>query len=161
MSSRSSLKVSWRGHVTGFAHDQTVPGNSPTRCIHSVIPQAVIVVCSFYIPVLCTAPNKYTVVDATGAVKPQCCVDMWVSSLHPLLALLSTSWLFGLQVLRRLSFPQSHQTQGRASVPLWGVRQVPAAGVGAEPAESSWSQRGDGHTPSISIAGSNRPPRSR
>lgn len=27
-------------------------------------------------PVLCTAPNKYTVVDATGAVKPQCCVDM-------------------------------------------------------------------------------------
>lgn len=26
--------------------------------------------------VLCTAPNKYTVVDATGAVKPQCCVDM-------------------------------------------------------------------------------------
>lgn len=28
--------------------------------------------------VLCTAPNKYTVVDATGAVKPQCCVDMWV-----------------------------------------------------------------------------------
>lgn len=29
-------------------------------------------------PVLCTAPNKYAVVDATGAVKPQCCVDMWV-----------------------------------------------------------------------------------
>lgn len=28
------------------------------------------------LPVLCTAPNKYTVVDATGAVKPQCCVDM-------------------------------------------------------------------------------------
>lgn len=26
--------------------------------------------------VLCTAPNKYTVVDATGAVKPKCCVDM-------------------------------------------------------------------------------------
>uniref|UniRef100_A0A3P8SKF5 Motile sperm domain-containing protein 1 n=1 Tax=Amphiprion percula TaxID=161767 RepID=A0A3P8SKF5_AMPPE len=26
--------------------------------------------------VLCTAPNKYTVVDATGAVKPQCCVDI-------------------------------------------------------------------------------------
>lgn len=26
--------------------------------------------------VLCTAPNKYTVVDATGAVKPHCCVDM-------------------------------------------------------------------------------------
>lgn len=33
---------------------------------------------SFFFPVLCTAPNKYTVVDATGAVKPQCCVDMWV-----------------------------------------------------------------------------------
>ncbi|KAJ8276422.1 hypothetical protein COCON_G00081740 [Conger conger] len=26
--------------------------------------------------VLCTAPNKYAVVDATGAVKPQCCVDI-------------------------------------------------------------------------------------
>ncbi|CAL1614113.1 unnamed protein product [Knipowitschia caucasica] len=26
--------------------------------------------------VLCTAPNKYNVVDATGAVKPQCCVDI-------------------------------------------------------------------------------------
>uniref|UniRef100_A0A3Q3FMJ7 Motile sperm domain-containing protein 1 n=1 Tax=Labrus bergylta TaxID=56723 RepID=A0A3Q3FMJ7_9LABR len=26
--------------------------------------------------VLCTAPNKYTVVDSTGAVKPQCCVDI-------------------------------------------------------------------------------------
>ncbi|XP_030595359.1 motile sperm domain-containing protein 1 isoform X2 [Archocentrus centrarchus] len=26
--------------------------------------------------VLCTAPNKYTVVDATGAVRPQCCVDI-------------------------------------------------------------------------------------
>ncbi|XP_072295999.1 motile sperm domain-containing protein 1 [Eucyclogobius newberryi] len=26
--------------------------------------------------VLCTAPNKYSVVDATGAVKPQCCVDI-------------------------------------------------------------------------------------
>ncbi|KAG7278085.1 hypothetical protein CRUP_029030 [Coryphaenoides rupestris] len=26
--------------------------------------------------VLCTAPNKYTVVDATGAVKPQCRVDI-------------------------------------------------------------------------------------
>ncbi|TWW55831.1 Motile sperm domain-containing protein 1 [Takifugu flavidus] len=26
--------------------------------------------------VLCTSPNKYTVVDATGAVKPQCCVDI-------------------------------------------------------------------------------------
>ncbi|XP_056295202.1 motile sperm domain-containing protein 1 [Pseudoliparis swirei] len=26
--------------------------------------------------VLCTAPNKYIVVDATGAVKPQCCVDI-------------------------------------------------------------------------------------
>ncbi|KAI4819392.1 hypothetical protein KUCAC02_004639 [Chaenocephalus aceratus] len=26
--------------------------------------------------VLCTAPNKYTVVDSTGAVRPQCCVDI-------------------------------------------------------------------------------------
>lgn len=26
--------------------------------------------------VLCTSPNKYTVVDSTGAVKPQCCVDI-------------------------------------------------------------------------------------
>ncbi|KAF4788966.1 hypothetical protein TURU_155283 [Turdus rufiventris] len=26
--------------------------------------------------VLCTTPNKYAVVDATGAVKPQCCVDI-------------------------------------------------------------------------------------
>ncbi|XP_023653213.1 motile sperm domain-containing protein 1 [Paramormyrops kingsleyae] len=26
--------------------------------------------------VLCTAPSKYAVVDATGAVKPQCCVDI-------------------------------------------------------------------------------------
>ncbi|XP_010221468.1 PREDICTED: motile sperm domain-containing protein 1 isoform X2 [Tinamus guttatus] len=26
--------------------------------------------------VLCTTPNKYTVVDASGAVKPQCCVDI-------------------------------------------------------------------------------------
>ncbi|KAM9795619.1 motile sperm domain-containing protein 1 [Neosynchiropus ocellatus] len=26
--------------------------------------------------VLCTAPSKYSVVDATGAVKPQCCVDI-------------------------------------------------------------------------------------
>ncbi|XP_078544702.1 motile sperm domain-containing protein 1 [Lissotriton helveticus] len=26
--------------------------------------------------VLCTAPNKYVVVDAAGAVKPQCCVDI-------------------------------------------------------------------------------------
>lgn len=26
--------------------------------------------------VLCTAPNKYAVVDSTGAVKPQCCVDI-------------------------------------------------------------------------------------
>uniref|UniRef100_A0A1A8NMG9 Motile sperm domain-containing protein 1 n=2 Tax=Nothobranchius TaxID=28779 RepID=A0A1A8NMG9_9TELE len=26
--------------------------------------------------VLCTAPNKYTVVDSTGAVKPQCCIDI-------------------------------------------------------------------------------------
>ncbi|XP_036596176.1 motile sperm domain-containing protein 1 isoform X4 [Trichosurus vulpecula] len=26
--------------------------------------------------VLCTTPNKYVVVDATGAVKPQCCVDI-------------------------------------------------------------------------------------
>ncbi|KAF6715308.1 Motile sperm domain-containing protein 1 [Oryzias melastigma] len=26
--------------------------------------------------VLCTAPNKYSVVDSTGAVKPQCCVDI-------------------------------------------------------------------------------------
>ncbi|MEQ2211271.1 Motile sperm domain-containing protein 1, partial [Xenoophorus captivus] len=25
---------------------------------------------------LCTAPNKYTVVDSIGAVKPQCCVDI-------------------------------------------------------------------------------------
>lgn len=30
----------------------------------------------FVLSVLCTAPNKYAVVDATGAVKPQCCVDM-------------------------------------------------------------------------------------
>lgn len=30
----------------------------------------------FALSVLCTAPNKYAVVDATGAVKPQCCVDM-------------------------------------------------------------------------------------
>ncbi|XP_020825483.1 motile sperm domain-containing protein 1 isoform X3 [Phascolarctos cinereus] len=26
--------------------------------------------------VLCTTPNKYVVVDAAGAVKPQCCVDI-------------------------------------------------------------------------------------
>ncbi|XP_041427859.1 motile sperm domain containing 1 L homeolog isoform X1 [Xenopus laevis] len=26
--------------------------------------------------VLCTSPNKYVVVDAAGAVKPQCCVDI-------------------------------------------------------------------------------------
>lgn len=26
--------------------------------------------------VLCTAPNKYVVVDAAGAVKPKCCVDI-------------------------------------------------------------------------------------
>ncbi|KAK6480283.1 motile sperm domain-containing protein 1 [Huso huso] len=26
--------------------------------------------------VLCTAPNKYAVVDSAGAVKPQCCVDI-------------------------------------------------------------------------------------
>ncbi|XP_048815138.1 motile sperm domain-containing protein 1 isoform X1 [Lagopus muta] len=26
--------------------------------------------------ILCTTPNKYAVVDATGAVKPQCCVDI-------------------------------------------------------------------------------------
>ncbi|XP_064933670.1 motile sperm domain-containing protein 1 isoform X3 [Columba livia] len=26
--------------------------------------------------VLCTTPNKYAVVDPTGAVKPQCCVDI-------------------------------------------------------------------------------------
>ncbi|XP_006632943.1 motile sperm domain-containing protein 1 [Lepisosteus oculatus] len=26
--------------------------------------------------VLCTAPSKYAVVDASGAVKPQCCVDI-------------------------------------------------------------------------------------
>ncbi|KAM6354213.1 motile sperm domain-containing protein 1 isoform 1-T2 [Alca torda] len=26
--------------------------------------------------VLCTTPNKYAVVDATGSVKPQCCVDI-------------------------------------------------------------------------------------
>lgn len=31
---------------------------------------------------LCTAPNKYSVVDSTGAVKPQCCVDMWVFSVR-------------------------------------------------------------------------------
>ncbi|ETE63630.1 Motile sperm domain-containing protein 1 [Ophiophagus hannah] len=29
--------------------------------------------------VLCTTPNKYVVVDAAGAVKPQCCIDMYVS----------------------------------------------------------------------------------
>ncbi|XP_069319085.1 motile sperm domain-containing protein 1 isoform X2 [Eulemur rufifrons] len=28
--------------------------------------------------VLCTTPNKYVVVDAAGAVKPQCCVDIVV-----------------------------------------------------------------------------------
>lgn len=70
------------GHITVFAHDETVWGYSPTRCLHSIIPQAVIIVCSIYVPVLCTSPNKYTVVDATGAVKPQCCVDMWVFSLR-------------------------------------------------------------------------------
>uniref|UniRef100_A0A8D2JUF6 Motile sperm domain-containing protein 1 n=1 Tax=Theropithecus gelada TaxID=9565 RepID=A0A8D2JUF6_THEGE len=26
--------------------------------------------------VLCTTPNKYVVIDAAGAVKPQCCVDI-------------------------------------------------------------------------------------
>ncbi|XP_025032846.1 motile sperm domain-containing protein 1 isoform X2 [Python bivittatus] len=26
--------------------------------------------------VLCTTPNKYVVVDAAGAVKPQCCIDI-------------------------------------------------------------------------------------
>ncbi|ERE88769.1 motile sperm domain-containing protein 3 [Cricetulus griseus] len=26
--------------------------------------------------VLCTTPNKYVVVDAAGAVKPQCCVEI-------------------------------------------------------------------------------------
>ncbi|XP_048652526.1 motile sperm domain-containing protein 1 [Marmota marmota marmota] len=28
--------------------------------------------------VLCTTPNKYVVVDAAGAVKPQCCVDIHI-----------------------------------------------------------------------------------
>ena len=32
--------------------------------------------CEFFFSVLCTTPNKYVVVDAAGAVKPQCCVDM-------------------------------------------------------------------------------------
>ncbi|KAK6298656.1 hypothetical protein J4Q44_G00301660 [Coregonus suidteri] len=31
---------------------------------------------AFKFKVLCTAPNKYTVVDSTGDVKPQCCVDI-------------------------------------------------------------------------------------
>ncbi|XP_067903165.1 motile sperm domain-containing protein 1 isoform X3 [Heterodontus francisci] len=35
--------------------------------------------------VLCTAPNKYVVVDAAGAVKPQCCVDIGSIQLSGLL----------------------------------------------------------------------------
>lgn len=82
------------GHSTVFAHDETVWGNSSMRSIHSIIPQAVIIVCSIYVPVLCTSPNKYTVVDATGAVKPQCCVDMWVFSLHQFACLKNVFVLF-------------------------------------------------------------------
>lgn len=26
--------------------------------------------------VMCTAPNKYTVVDPEGSIKPQCCIDI-------------------------------------------------------------------------------------
>ena len=27
---------------------------------------------------MCTAPNKYTVVDPEGSIKPQCCIDIVV-----------------------------------------------------------------------------------
>lgn len=120
-------------------------------CTPSLIEQTVNFICLFYfIPVLCTAPNKYTVVDATGAVKPQCCVDMWVffsidllvsktCSSCLLLVLLNMKYLPVLPVSFELSSQQSHQTPGCASVSLWSVRQVPAAGVGAEPTEGSRS----------------------
>lgn len=125
---------------------------------------------------LCTAPNKYMVVDATGAVKPQCCVDMWAFfSIHfsQKCVVLVCCWLcwqfqkstfqFWLSVLRQrfLFFKQSHQTQGCASMPLRSVRQVPAAGVGAEPTESSGPQGGDGHPPSFGVAGSDQLPHAR
>lgn len=48
---------------------------------------------------------------------------------------------------------QSNPTQRRPAVPLWRIRQVPTAGVGAKSAESSGSQRGDGHAPSLGLAG--------
>lgn len=37
--------------------------------------------------VLCTTPNKYVVVDAAGAVKPQCCMDIVIRQRCSILSL--------------------------------------------------------------------------
>lgn len=61
-----ALKFKGESYICFSTHE-----NLPL-CAVVVLPFLLLVVSS----VLCTAPNKYAVVDATGAVKPQCCVDM-------------------------------------------------------------------------------------
>lgn len=73
MSSLSNSKVSWHSQTTC---DSTC---AVLSCTWADFWNNLFFFSPYLTPVLCTAPNKYTVVDATGAVKPQCCVDMWVS----------------------------------------------------------------------------------